>query len=252
MILDPEPNSGVWNMAVDESLLESAVQSRWCTVRVYEWAEPTVSLGYFQRFTELEERLKGLPIVRRLTGGGAILHHRELTYSCFLPPGHPLTAVPTQIYTCVHKAVLNWLARLGVKDALLRSQLQQKELRKGEQRYEQQTPRFLCFGRGDPNDIVLDGSKILGSAQRRRRGAVLQHGSLLLERSEFAPTFSGLCDLRPELKPAELSKVSLGTEIAEALSNGPIVVEELSSEERQTAHKLLLQRYSSDAWTQKY
>ncbi|MCC7425164.1 MAG: hypothetical protein IT428_33255, partial [Planctomycetaceae bacterium] len=92
VIVESHPRSGAWNMAIDEALLETAVDAEQCTLRFYRWSEPTVSLGYFQKPEEAaaDPLLAGLPIVPRLSGGGAILHHHEWTYSIALPPGHPL------------------------------------------------------------------------------------------------------------------------------------------------------------------
>jgi lipoyl(octanoyl) transferase len=185
VIVEPEPASGAWNMAVDEVLLESALQGGICTLRWYRWREPTLSLGYFQSPDDplIDDRFADLPVVRRLTGGGAILHDRELTYSCAIGPGHPLAADPSSLYTAMHAAIVAELARVGV--AVAPRGVADKGL----------DANFLCFSRGDANDLVMAGNKVLGSAQRRRRGAVLQHGSLLLERSPVAPEYPGISDL---------------------------------------------------------
>lgn len=105
-ILESDPASGAWNMAVDEALLESALAQGMFAVRLYRWDGATLSLGYFQKPEEAtgDPRLAGLPRVRRLSGGGAILHHHEWTYSCVLPPGHPIAAVPHLLYETVHRA----------------------------------------------------------------------------------------------------------------------------------------------------
>jgi lipoyl(octanoyl) transferase len=186
LVIEPEPQSGVRNMAIDEALLEAALERHECTVRWYRWETATVSLGYFQNSDAAAAipGLDGLPVVRRLTGGGAILHHHEWTYSCAVPAGHPLAQTPLRIYELVHERIIAALAGLGITSAALRGT--SLPSREGE---------FLCFGRGDPRDIVLGGHKIVGSAQRRRRGAVLQHGSLLLRRSEYARQFPGVLDL---------------------------------------------------------
>jgi lipoate-protein ligase A len=184
IIIDREPAPGPWNMAVDQALLESAVAGGWPTVRWYRWDRPTISLGYFQsRDTAgFDERLKKLPIVRRLSGGGAIVHHHELTYACALPASHPLAGAHRTLYTGVHERIIAVLAEFGY-----RAQLRGTSVpgRGGE---------FLCFQRGDDFDVVMTGQKVLGSAQRRRKGAVLQHGSLVLRRSEWAPEFPGIFD----------------------------------------------------------
>jgi lipoate-protein ligase A len=172
-------------MAVDGALLESAVDRGVATLRLYGWAEPTLSLGHFQPWNDpgLEQTLAALPRVRRLSGGGAIVHHHELTYSCALPPQHELAKSPRRLYRVVHEAVLAALQELGITAAL-----------RGEPE-RHRDGHFLCFLRGDPHDLLVGGSKILGSAQRRRRGAVLQHGAVLLRRSSYAPDIPGLDEL---------------------------------------------------------
>jgi lipoate-protein ligase A len=204
VVIESEPQDGVRNMAVDEALLEAALERGECTVRWYRWRGATVSLGYFQpaEAADAIPELAGLPIVRRLTGGGAILHHHEWTYSCAVPPGHSLTESPTRIYDLVHERVVAALAEQGIHAALRGEALAERE------------GTFLCFGRGDPRDIVLVGQKVLGSAQRRRRGAVLQHGSLLVHRSEHAPQFPGLIDLVPEISSLD---ARIGVEFVSAL-----------------------------------
>ena len=186
VLIENEPRSGSWNMAFDEALLEAARIANLIAVRFYRWNEPTLSLGYFQK--ELSQALPAdllaLPRVRRLSGGGAILHHLEWTYSCVLPACHPLVGEPVRIYEVVHREIVALLNAQGIPAAL-----------RGENFPEPGEEPFLCFGRQDPRDIVLGPHKIVGSAQRRRQGAVLQHGSLLLERSPLAPMYPGLLDL---------------------------------------------------------
>jgi hypothetical protein len=95
LIIDP-PQNGAWNMAVDEALLLDAIEDGSATLRFYQWSEPTLSLGYFQRYADRNQHhaSRNCAIVRRQSGGGAILHDRELTYSLVLPPGHPLGRNP--------------------------------------------------------------------------------------------------------------------------------------------------------------
>ncbi|MFQ5734136.1 MAG: biotin/lipoate A/B protein ligase family protein [Planctomycetaceae bacterium] len=215
LIIEPEPLPGSRNMAVDEALLEAAVNDGRCAVRVYRWCEPTVSLGYFQRHEDVEadSPLAGLAVVRRFTGGGAILHHHEWTYSCALPAGHPAAAVPYDLYATVHRAIMNVLRDRGVS-AQSRSDDTRTDLRG-------LTPSgspFLCFSRRDPNDVVLNGRKIVGSAQRRRKGAVLQHGSILVRASKHAPHLPGIADLVSGFRDDSLLGEHLGTAIAESLT----------------------------------
>jgi len=172
-------------MAADEALLQCATRQIGSTVlRFYQWQAPTLSLGYFQRY---EERFshhgsQSCPLVRRSTGGGAILHDQEWTYSLVVNSTERFHA--STIYHDVHQSLVAVLALHGVHCQMV----------------DQTTPTnepspFLCFQRRSAGDVVLAGQKILGSAQRRVGGFVLQHGSLLLRRSKFAAEIPGLCDL---------------------------------------------------------
>ena len=92
LLNENEPRSGKRNMAIDEALLASTIRSGIGTFRIYRWREPTVSLGYFPRkiSDDLPTRFRELPQVQRVTGGGAILHHHEITYSIAICRDHPL------------------------------------------------------------------------------------------------------------------------------------------------------------------
>lgn len=182
VIIEDKATSGAWNMAVDEALLETALESNVPTLRWYQWNEPTLSLGHFQSEDDstIDTRFASLAKVRRLSGGGAILHDREWTYSISIGPDHPLAAHPGRLYSLVHETIVGVLRDFHVP-AQLRGQAN-----------ETLDHHFLCFSRGDANDVVVGHHKVLGSAQRRRRGAILQHGALLLQASEFAPEFPGI------------------------------------------------------------
>ena len=115
-LLRHAPALGVWNMAVDEMLLEQAQDAEVACLRFYRWSEPTLSLGYFQTYTDRKEHPPSLPCaaVRRLTGGGAILHDAELTYSIVLPGTHPLAAHRDKLYQAIHGCLIEVLKRLGI------------------------------------------------------------------------------------------------------------------------------------------
>lgn len=182
-------------MAVDEAVLETAIERGETTLRWYRWESPTVSLGYFQNSQSAlaHPQIAGLPAVRRLTGGGAILHHHEWTYSIAIPASHPLADTPQRLYSGVHECVVEVLRELGVECRLRGVSHPDAE------------GQFLCFSRGDLRDIVCGDHKVAGSAQRRRHGAVLQHGSLLIARSSHVPEFPGMADLCPDAKwPSDL------------------------------------------------
>lgn len=172
-------------MAVDELLLEGALAGGTCSLRLYRWEAATLSLGYFQRPDAVAgpPELASLPRVRRLSGGGAIVHDQELTYSCGLPPEHPWSRSPLTAYAAVHACIIAVMADFNLECRLRGESLATSD------------DGFLCFDRKDRFDVVSRGHKVLGSAQRRRKGAVLQHGSLVLRRSAYAPQFPGLLDV---------------------------------------------------------
>jgi len=178
---------GDWNMAVDAALMESAEQSARATLRFYRWDEPTLSLGYFQNHAGRAAHIasNAAPLVRRSTGGGAIVHDRELTYSLTAPVAHPLAADAEAMYQLLHGTLIEALAGMGVTATLCQQGL---GLRASEE-------PFLCFQRRSVGDVICRGEKVAGSAQRRKRGAVLQHGSVILHRSVAAPELMGLAEL---------------------------------------------------------
>ena len=180
--LDDPPQSGVRNMAVDEALLELGQP----VLRFYRWNEPTVSLGYFQRYDDRNghESSRHCPLVRRRSGGGAIIHDRELTYSLVLPHDFPLAVKRLELYEAIHRSFIAVLKHFGVAAEF-------SGIERGG------TNVFLCFQRLSPGDVVIrDGPrvlKILGSAQyRNKAGSILQHGSLLLDRSDAASELDGI------------------------------------------------------------
>ena len=185
LIFDP-PASGAWNMARDESLLDQAAGDGHSTLRFYSWAAPTLTLGYFQQAADRAQHAASAccPLVRRSTGGGAILHDQELTYSFTTSVADRLSNVRT-LYSIFHQTLVDTLAEWQVAAEVL----------VGEAPARSPVPRFLCFQRFGAGDVMLSGAKVAGSAQRRHRGAVLQHGSVLLRRSPCAPELPGIVDL---------------------------------------------------------
>ena len=174
LLLD-KPASGAWNMAVDEVLLDGvAAGTAPPTLRFYEWTPACLSLGYFQPFDVVDLdgcRALGVEVVRRPTGGRAILHDRELTYSVALPAsvlGHDGGVLPS--YYRLSLALQEGLRRLGVP-ATLAPESAGSSAAHGP----------VCFDRPSAHEILLHGRKLVGSAQMRRGGGLLQHGSILIE-----------------------------------------------------------------------
>lgn len=163
---------GVDNMALDEALLERARRTHEFVLRVYSWSRPTLSLGRHQRARGVYQpalaRRHGVDVVRRITGGRAVLHWREITYSVTGPIG--ANASLHAMYRRINALLLHALHALGVPAA-------------------QATPSARtpapasapCFELPVTGELVLDGRKLVGSAQLREDGALLQHGSLLVD-----------------------------------------------------------------------
>jgi len=176
--------NGAWNMAADETLLESAVAGV-ASLRLYAWSQPTLSLGYFQHHESRrsDPLLSELAWVRRPSGGSALVHHLEVTYALALPAG-----VPWQ------KSGESWLRRMHAILSLALQDLGIAVHMCGDEE-ERKLGEVLCFLHHTPGDLLYGSTKVVGSAQRKRRGALLQHGSILLAASPFTPNLPGLWNL---------------------------------------------------------
>jgi len=232
------PRSGDANMQVDAWLLEHASKQRLpqgtyrndqgklvgndalpaapIVVRIYRWQEPTLSLGHFQSIDQLTTSwdtknapsLQKLPWVKRRTGGGAILHDCEWTYSITIPTTNqssPTTngrqnTIPGSkgaseiLYRAVHHCIAEGLREIGAPAEF--SEECTCPTKKPEQTNKSEEG-FLCFHRRSPMDLVIGASKILGSAQRRGQSGLLQHGSLLMKASAAYPSILGIKDCNP-------------------------------------------------------
>jgi lipoate-protein ligase A len=172
LLLTP-PASGAWNMAVDQAILAAVSRGEAPpTLRLYAWSPPCLSLGRHQPAEDADTaRLaaRGWEIVRRPTGGRAILHTDELTYAFIAPAGHPLMrggVLPG--YRSIAVGLLEALRLLGIA------------ARMEDERPPEKHPAAVCFEVPSSYEITVRGRKLIGSAQVRREGAVLQHGSLPL------------------------------------------------------------------------
>jgi lipoate-protein ligase A len=165
------PGAGPWNMAVDEVLLRSAQRGAPPTLRFYSWDGSWLSLGFAQRLDGARLaacRGAGVGIVRRATGGRAVLHGADLTYAVAAPP----SALPAGLhatYARIGEALRQGLRTLGVEAE--RSATGRAAAGQG---------AFDCFQSPAADEICAKGRKLAGSAQRRAGGGVLQHGSLRL------------------------------------------------------------------------
>lgn len=170
------PAAGAWNMAVDEAILESVGRGASLpTLRLYAWDPPCLSLGFAQPFADADLsalRQHGWQIVRRPTGGRAILHTDELTYSVIAPLTEPRVAGGVlESYFRLSQALLNALERLGLPARADKEYAMPEGSQPG---------GAVCFEVPSNYEITVAGKKLVGSAQARRKDGVLQHGSLPL------------------------------------------------------------------------
>lgn len=248
---------GGWNMAADELLAEGLPEGG-VRMRFYGWSEPTLSLGAFQRHADLvgASLSPRLPVVRRPSGGGAILHGSDLTYAIAVGRSHPWGASAQRLYDGVHAAAVEVLRAMGLPAAMVAEGdpiVGDGDRSPGRGVPGPETP-FLCFDRRSPGDVIVDGCKVLGSAQRRHRSAVVQHGSLLLRRwSAAAGSASaghpGIEDLlgRP-VEPAALVDAWL-VRLAASLAGGPAAAEPPLGPGQSENVQAAAARYRGDAWT---
>jgi lipoate-protein ligase A len=164
------------NMAVDEAVFRENIRKKSPpTLRFYGWKVPTLSIGYFQDYgKEVDDdacRRFGVEIVRRPTGGKAVLHEQELTYAVIAGSDSPL--FPPDIlktYRLISDCIAKGLTEVGIR----------AEMKTDERRAPDGTLRSSCFSFPSRYELVVGGRKICGSAQMRSHGVFLQHGSLLM------------------------------------------------------------------------
>lgn len=224
-------------MALDEALLRSPAPSP--TLRTYTWDPHTLSLGYFQ---EVDRRrvetliAPGYGLVRRSTGGAAIFHSRELTFSVVCPVGDSrLPARTLEAYEVVHGAVIRALARLGVRAEFRGETVPISESDRPED-------DFFCFYKSVAFDLVAGGRKLVGSAQRRTGRCFLMHGSIPVAENSLTPKAAAV-----GARPEEVAR-ALAEEMA-VVAGGPLLQSEPTRAESDLAEELARTRFGREAWT---
>lgn len=249
LLLTP-PLDAADNMALDEALLERARASRETVLRVYAWSAPTLSLGRHQSARDVYDparaAARGVSVVRRLTGGRAVLHHHEVTYSVTAPTrdDEPLR----ESYGRINRLLLDALGRLGVDASLAVADGRMP------------APGFApCFELPAEGEIIHAGRKLVGSAQLRDGAALLQHGSILIDDDQTMLASLSSAPL-PPIPPAATLHASLGRvpsleEVADALFAATRAREDADARRIEpdraltTATRVLRERYLDDAWT---
>ena len=193
LLLSP-PLDGATNMAIDEALLERARATGEHVGRIYTWCRPTLSLGRNQTAAGLYDEARaaalGIDIVRRPTGGRAVLHHRELTYAVAGPVSDETLRAA---YERVTRLLTHALRALGAA------------VRQAEPAGRAPAPTLApCFELPTRDELVLDGRKLVGSAQWREDGAFVQHGSILIDDDQQLIARLALRPLPPVPPPATL------------------------------------------------
>jgi lipoate-protein ligase A len=259
-ILDSGAASGSYNLALDEALFRLVRQGKSPpTVRFYGWSAPAVSVGYFQRWERQIDpeacRRQGIAIYRRITGGRAVLHRDEITYSVACTGGSALLGADLQTsYRTMACALAEGLRLLGV-EAELAPPSSGKDARRA-------AGHPSCFAASSGHEIRAESRKLAGSAQKREGDDFLQHGSILVSRHD--EEFHSLLRSSPENSAVDYGMTSLEDllgrrpeypELASALAEGFRRVlgsspEERAptGEERNLAEELEKSRYLSPAW----
>lgn len=207
------PADGATNMATDLALLDHARRTGGCTLRVYAWSRPTLSFGRHERtkgrFSAATLEAAGVDAVRRPTGGRALLHHREVTYSVAAPVNGLSLG---ESYRAINAILRDALARLGVNA--------EPATRRGPASRPGSAP---CFAEPSEGELTAGGLKLVGSAQWRDGDALLQHGSILLDDDQsgiaalLEPGASDLAPVRVATLNGALGRVVRADEVSVAL-----------------------------------
>ena len=265
-IVESSFRDGAWNMAVDSAIVDAvAAGEQPPSLRLYGWDPFCLSIGYGQRLRDADLGslgASGWDLVRRPTGGKAILHGDELTYSLCVPLDHPLASGDVvESYRRISAALLRAMERLGLRASARRQASSASRRAAGP----------VCYELSSHYEIVVDGRKLVGSAQFRRKGVLLQHGTIPL-----GGDVTRICDVlvfkseydraeqrtRLRERAATLAQI-LGmeptwAEAAAALEQGfaeelgaPLMRDSLSTNEAARAEALRVERYANPEWTSK-
>jgi lipoate-protein ligase A len=178
LVADDTPREAALQMALDQALLETCEVP---VLRVYQWREACVTIGYFGSREAATTAHPGLPVVRRWTGGGSVVHGRDAPYTLIVPQKEPFSKVrPAAVYKSLHGALAEALRPRFPRISLATNC--------------QGNPGAACFENPVSDDLLRDGRKIAGAGQRRTRLGLLHQGSLDLNGSRFeeAPCFARL------------------------------------------------------------
>ncbi len=261
-------NNPYFNMAVDEVLLNSVRIGLPPVLRLYGWNPATISIGYFQEVKKTVDldrcNESGVKLVRRITGGRAVLHDKELTYSfCGSSRDFPeLGRNVSETYQRISQALLFSLKVLGIEARWVKP----KDERSSSAKPFYNLPCFSSFSR---YEISFQGKKLIGSAQRRFGDFFLQHGSILLKNgrlgiTDFLPadnSLSGDIDLEEnsisleEIKRNKIKRFQIIQSLREGFNRffqRDFAEDLLTSYEQEKTCKLIKEKYAKESWNYKY
>jgi len=251
-----EQTDAAWNMAFDEAMLEhAAAEDGPATLRFFNWQRPAITIGYAinapASLVLAECEARDVPVVRRITGGGMVLHGSDLTYAITFPRAAMAPDCGLiETYRTINRAFADALEQFGVNSSLLDA-----AARSG-------PPAGACFARPTRYDLIVGGKKLIGNAQRRRRQWLLNHGSmpldggyrqllpLLRDRNEAAAFETQSVTLDALTDPAP-SRADLITAIAEAFGTAlgvAIEPEAPTDAELACADRLADDKYRHTRW----
>ena len=167
VVMDQLPHGGAYNMALDEVLLQGHLVRP--LLRLYRWVKPAVSFGYFEGWQAVAAEFPTYDLVRRWTGGGVVEHRLDWTYSLLLPRTEPATNLPAgESYRLIHNVLRQALLAVGYAEVILCSDPKDVPANRA----------HACFVEPVHHDLLWDGRKISGAAQRRTRRGLLHQGSV--------------------------------------------------------------------------
>ncbi len=257
---------GSTNMAIDEMLLVNSrhlLETRYQAIlRLYGWVKPTLSLGYFQSPSFDIDWLKGnkgekdfsFEIVRRLTGGGTVLHDVEITYSFIILEDNCLIPEKiTESYRVICQGIIKGLDKLGIKAGFF-------DIKDNPGSGYYSSRADFCFAKHSKYDVLVDRKKLVGSAQRRKKGIILQHGSIILgidQQKNLYLLKKGINCFQEAVSLKEILGYSISfEEVSQVLIEGfklalGISFEsgELTSQELKLAESLKTEKYTQDSWS---
>ena len=221
---DAAPHSAAVNMAIDEALLESAIVP---SIRFYRWQSPALSFGYFGKFSDVAIYAGERDVVRRWTGGGIVLHEDDLTYSIVIPAHDQAFAESSiVVYESIHRALCAALNGIGER-AIIAAGVDPGRITIAKQAAISASA-YHCFANPVRADVMINGRKVAGAAQRRTRRGLLQQGSIqsIKIESDLTQRFAGTLS-------ADWSR------------------REITEELLQRARELAREKYGTDSWLRK-